>query len=543
MELFPQVSAADLSGLPDVWLFFVLFFATFVSEDLACLIAGGLAASGETSFALAVSSCFAGIVAGDISLYWIGRVAGSRVLRSRFARRSLSDESLRTASAWLEKRGASTVFVSRFVTGLRLPTYLAAGILKTNFLKFTLYFVLAAAVWTPMLVGAAYAGSSVTGSLLAAVVTGFIVVRFGMRFARWRKRRIAIGKLKRIARWEFWPLPVFYFPVLCYVLLLAIRHRSLTVFTCANPAIPAGGFCGERKDEIYKLLASSETSREFVLRYRLIDGRLADDEKLRIAERFMGERDLSFPIVVKPNAGERGKGVSIIRSLDELRRALTDAADDVIVQEFVDGTEAGVFYYRFPGAINGRIFSITEKRFPTLTGDGVSTLESLILQDPRAVCLAERYFEENADRLESIPPRGSRVRIIDIGTHSRGAIFVEGEWMKTGELEHSIDQICRGIDGFYFGRFDIRFPSSKDFHAGRNFKIIELNGVTSESTNIYDPRYSLFDAYRILFAQWKIAFEIGAQNRRSGFLPTPVKEILRLSVTWTFPRLAVFAER
>ena len=115
--------------------------------------------------------------------------------------------------------------------------------------------------------------------------------------------------------------------------------------------------------------------------------------------------------------------------------------------------------------------------------------------------------------------------------------------MKTGELEHSIDQICRGIDGFYFGRFDIRFPSSKDFHAGRNFKIIELNGVTSESTNIYDPRYSLFDAYRILFAQWKIAFEIGAQNRRSGFLPTPVKEILRLSVTWTFPRLAVFAER
>ena len=51
---------------------------------------------------------------------------------------------------------------------------------------------------------------------------------------------------------------------------------------------------------------------------------------------------------------------------------------------------------------------------------------------------------------------------------------------------------------------------------GRNLKIVELNGVTSEATHIYDPKLSLFDAYRVLFRQWRIAFELGDLNRRWG---------------------------
>jgi len=47
-------------------------------------------------------------------------------------------------------------------------------------------------------------------------------------------------------------------------------------------------------------------------------------------------------------------------------------------------------------------------------------------------------------------------------------------------------------------------------------KIVELNGVTSEATHIYDPKLSLFGAYRVLFEQWRIAFEIGYLNRTRG---------------------------
>jgi hypothetical protein len=52
--------------------------------------------------------------------------------------------------------------------------------------------------------------------------------------------------------------------------------------------------------------------------------------------------------------------------------------------------------------------------------------------------------------------------------------------------------------------------------------------VTSESTDIYNPGNSLLAAYRVLFRQWRVAFEIGAANRRSGTPTAGVLELLRL---------------
>ena len=71
-------------------------------------------------------------------------------------------------------------------------------------------------------------------------------------------------------------------------------------------------------------------------------------------------------------------------------------------------------------------------------------------------------------------------------------------------------------------------PSIEDFRAGKNIKVIELNGVSSEATYIYDPQYSLFSAYRILFRQWRIAFEISEKNRDAGAQPIRVRDIFSL---------------
>jgi len=538
LEYMTRFAAGDLSGLPAASLFLAFFFATFVSEDAACLAAGGLAARGEISFEFGVAACFSGIIAGDVLLYWIGRIFGSRLLRFRFVNRFVSAHAVARGSRWLEQRGASAVFISRFVTGLRLPTYLAAGFLKTDFRKFILYFVLAAALWTPILVGSvSVSGGLFGGSVLVGALGVFVGIRVVMKLGSWRGRRIALGKLKRIIRWEFWPLAVFYFPVVCYVLLLAIRHRSLTVFTCANPAIPAGGFVGESKDEIYSLLAESEENGEFLLRHRVIRGDLSPLDKFATAQTFINTNALSFPVILKPDAGERGKGVRIIRSYGELEQSLANVNRDCVIQEFYDGAEVSVFYYRHPTSSKGEIFSITEKVFPAVVGDGVSSLEELILSDERAVCLSEKYFEENRRELDQVPAKGETVPIIRIGTHSRGAIFLDGGYLRTPELEKSIDAFCRRVEGFNFGRFDIRFSSIDEFRSGAGFKIIELNGVTSESTNIYDPRYSLLDAYRILFGQWRIAFEIGAENKRRGTRATT----LGILVSAVFANSAGFA--
>ena len=240
-----------------------------------------------------------------------------------------------------------------------------------------------------------------------------------------------------------------------------------------------------------------------------------------------GGHDLQFPVVLKPDAGQRGSGVSIIRSFEQMQEYLTRASFPVIVQEYIPGEEYGVFYYRYPGDRRGRIFSVTEKQMPVLLGDGKHTLEELILADDRAVCMTDFYLRKNSERIHEIPGMGEKVKLVEIGTHCRGAIFLDGGDAITPELEEVVDQIAQSFDGFYFGRFDIRVPSRQDFRAGRNLKIIELNGVTSEATHIYDPKMSLVDAYRVLFQQWRIAFEIGHLNRERGFRVTPVRELLR----------------
>jgi hypothetical protein len=48
--------------------------------------------------------------------------------------------------------------------------------------------------------------------------------------------------------------------------------------------------------------------------------------------------------------------------------------------------------------------------------------------------------------------------LMELGTHCRGAMFLDGGWVITPELEERFDAISRGFAGFYVGRFDVRVP-------------------------------------------------------------------------------------
>lgn len=532
-----QLPALDTSSALTV--FFGLAASTFVSEDLTLLTAGALAGQGQINLLLAIAACFFGVFVGDLLLFFAGRFLGRAALKRAPLRWLISEAALDRGARWLERNGLTAILLSRVTPGLRLPVYFAAGVLKTNLSVLALYFALAAFIWTPVLVIATawFSFGTVTQpastrdfwlGILVVVGTVFILLNLILRLATWRGRRLLAGAWKRRTRWEFWSLRTFYLPIVVYIGWLAIKFRSLSVFADANPAIPAGGFVGESKAEIYEGLRQSAAAAPHLLRYELISQSLEIVEKLKIADEFMCENQLCFPVALKPNAGERGKGVFVVKSRDSLVKLLTASKLDLIIQEFAAGHEFSVFYYRYPKNPTGRIFAVTEKQFPFVIGDGRATLETLILRDKRAVALANAYFEINADRLDYIPATGEKVGLIEIGTHSKGAIFLDGNWVKTEILERKLDEICRGYAGFYFGRFDLRTGSIEGFKRGEDFKIIELNGVTSEATNIYDPKNSIFAAYRTLFKQWRIAFEIGAQNRELGRRSTSVRELLKL---------------
>jgi pimeloyl-ACP methyl ester carboxylesterase/membrane protein DedA with SNARE-associated domain len=533
-EPFDPRRIPPASGIGLAVLLLLIAAATLVSEDFTCIATGLLVSRGTLGFLPGTLACMVGIVTGDLGLYGVGRLLGRNRLGARFA----------AASAWLNRRGPIVVLTTRFVPGSRLPTYLAAGMLHARLLPFAGYFLLAAALWTPLLVGLAMLSGDAAPMLFAnwrrwsfplVAVAGLVLlalVKLIVPLFSWRGRRLLRSRWRRLARWEFWPRWAFYPPIVLYVLRLGLKHRSLTLFSAANPAIPGGGFVGESKWHILEglrggLERSGTTATDVLPATALIPGGPATLARVRLAESFMEAHRLAWPLVLKPDIGERGDGVAIVHSVAELRDYFEQAGGDVLAQEYVPGLEFGVFYYRLPGEDRGRIFSLTEKRLPSVRGDGQATLERLILQDERGLSMAGFFLRQHARRLWEVPGPGEVVPIGELGTHCLGAAFYDGEPLKTAELEARVDAISKAFEGFWFGRYDVRAESEAAFRAGR-FRIIELNGATSEATSIYDPKHTLREGYATLREQWRIGFEIGARNRAAGIRPATLSELLAL---------------
>jgi hypothetical protein len=200
----------------------------------------------------------------------------------------------------------------------------------------------------------------------------------------------------------------------------------------------------------------------------------------------------------------------------------------LVIQAYCEGPrEVGIFYYRFPDQAKGEIFAVTEKVFPTVVGDGQSTISDLIWEDTRARLIADKYLQRLGRRAQEVLPWGQELRLVESGNHAQGCIFRDGMHLCTPELEHRIDVISKKVPGFFIGRYDIRYAKHEDLRSGRNFQIIELNGAASEATSIYDSRNSLLAAYRTLFRQWELVFAIGAENRARGVAPTRLGPVLQ----------------
>lgn len=529
---FDVLGTVPLSGPLLGSIVLLIVVGTLISEDLTCIAAGLLAARGSLSLLAAVSASFIGILLGDILLYgagrWIGRPAVDRAPFRWFIRAS----QLERSREWMERKNPVIILSSRFVPGARLPTYFGAGVLRANFSAFFFYCGVAGAIWTPLLAGVAYlAGgqawryyATYSGNALLSLVLTIILLYVGLRLvlvvATPRGQRRLRMRMARWTRWEFWPPWAAYAPLLPYLLYLGLRHRSLTLFTATNPAMPLGGFVGESKSRILSALGEGP-----VARFRLLPGGEGGDKVIELVEKTMAEWGVDYPVVLKPDVGERGRGVAVVRSRDATRRYLEGAEAPLILQEYVGGLEFGVFYYRIPWEERGHIFSITRKKPTCVRGDGASRLEDLILRDPRASFQAPVHLEQNRHRLDWVPGKGEAVPLTELGTHCRGSLFLDGNGLWSEALEEAVDEISRPYRGFFFGRYDMRVPSEEDLAAGRKLTVIELNGVTSEATHVYDPALRMREAYRVLFRQWGLAFRIGAMNRARGHEPASLREL------------------
>jgi hypothetical protein len=295
--------------------------------------------------------------------------------------------------------------------------------------------------------------------------------------------------------------------------------------TAANPGMITGGFIGESKLEILNQLRC--TSPEFVAEAFSLEGWTTTDRLLSL-QGLCRQHGITLPFILKPDVGQRGNGVRLIRSMRAALEYLEKVDAPVILQRYIAGPhEAGVFYYRFPGESRGQIFAITEKIFPVITGDGARTVRELIRADSRAALMERVYLQRFASRSNQVLAPGEVLKLVETGNHAQGCIFRDGMRLHTGALERVIDEISRKFPGFFIGRYDVRYDNEEDFKEGRDFQIVELNGASSEATSIYDARNSLVSAYRTLFRQWRLVFAIGAANRANGHAPTSLKVLWR----------------
>ena len=329
--------------------------------------------------------------------------------------------------------------------------------------------------------------------------------------------------LERMPKW------LICIPLALQWLGLALRYRSLTLPSAANPAITSGGLVGEGKLEYFA--GMGPVAREATALYcavstacRLPDGQL---------HTMLRDAGLDFPLIAKPDLGLCGHGVRRIANIGELQAYLTAFPRDetVVLQQYLpqDG-EAGIFYARDPLDGESRIIGLTLRYFPQVTGDGHQSLAQLIAADPRACRLVSSRRHQCTHNGHRVPAAGELVRLATVGSTRVGGLYRDGGTHITPELTRAMDAIARDMPLFHFGRFDVRFNTLRELRAGTGFTIMEVNGAGSEAIQAWDPETKLLDGFRMIFAKQRLVFAIGDAMRRTGFKPIGLLALMRLNL-------------
>jgi hypothetical protein len=322
----------------------------------------------------------------------------------------------------------------------------------------------------------------------------------------------------RLKSWEYWPFGILQFPLFFYWIWLSLRARSPFFFTASNPGIPMGGMLGESKYAILKKIPNHLIPTTVLIEMPSTSQQLFQK---------MNEANLRFPVIFKPDIGERGWNVVRINNGEEATRYISRIQTDFIIQSLVElPFEFGVFYRRYPSEISGRVISVVEKEMLGVTGDGMTTLKELIMKNDRAKLQWKKLRATFHNKLYDVVPAATKIELVSIGNHARGTKFLNGNYLINDRLSHAFDTISRQIDGFFYGRFDVRAASTEDLTLG-NVIILELNGCGAEQAHMYDPHFGLINAIRLLFRHWRDIFRISRENHANGVPYMSVKEGIR----------------
>jgi pimeloyl-ACP methyl ester carboxylesterase/membrane protein DedA with SNARE-associated domain len=538
-------------------LMLIIIACALVAEDPTCLATGVLVAQGILSFGTATAACLISIFIGDFSLYLIGYVLGRPALRKPPLKWLIAEYEIDRMAGWFEKKGFQgllLIVTSRFIPASRLPTFICAGVMRLSLWRLSILFFIAAALWTPALIWVAEHFGSIAIEkfpewkknamwiVLGALFGVWFLMHVVVPSLTWRGRREQVMKLRHWARHEFWSVWQLYLPIALAVLLRGLARFRGAAFTAANPGLGwLGGFTGEEKSET--LGKFSGKSHLPLAAFAKIRANKDTDVRVDAAKKFMQENALTYPVALKPDAGDDGLGVNRIANEAQLAEWLARFNEDALLQRWVNGVEFEVVWTRLPGATHGHILSVVEKNFVSVVGDGHRTLEELIWADDIAVSQGKLYLRLNWRRASEVIPAGEVFPLTHIGTHALGARMLDRQDLRIEILAQELDKLADAVGGLHYAVYDFRVDASATgwgrgakaapvFHAAE-WTITGVSGAGVVSSRLRDQSVRLGYALASARRQIHAAFIAADENRRTG---TASASFLGMLAAWSEAR-------
>ena len=142
----------------------VVFFGVFLENaglpvpgETALLAGSALAHYGRLSLPWVIVAATGGAILGDNLGFLIGRRAGRPLVERVGSRIGLTRQRIDQFNRFFARHGAKTIFIARFVTGLRVFGALLAGTSELPWSTFLFYNATGAVVWSTVIALVGYA--------------------------------------------------------------------------------------------------------------------------------------------------------------------------------------------------------------------------------------------------------------------------------------------------------------------------------------------------------------------------------------------------
>lgn len=171
-------------------------FGVPIPEDITLVSGGVISGLGYTNVHWMLVVSMLGVLVGDSTMYWLGRIYGEKILNFPLIRNIATPERFSQVQERFQTQGWKLLFVARFLPGLRAVVYLVSGITrKVSFTRFVLVDFCAAIISVPIWVYLGDFGAKNLDWLEKQIHKGQMIIWIALIiggviiYSKWKKNR------------------------------------------------------------------------------------------------------------------------------------------------------------------------------------------------------------------------------------------------------------------------------------------------------------------------------------------------------------------